>query len=362
MTGRARAATAVAAAAALGLVAALPHDDAASFPAAQAFLADHVSSDGRVVRNDEGGDTVSEGQAYALLVAVSLDDEETFDRVWTWTRDNLQRPDGLLAWRWADGTVLDREPAPDADLDAVRALLVAADRFDRPAFRTEALRIAGAVARTVTVDTGGGTYLAAGPWARDQRIVNPSYFAFRTFEQLAAATGDDVWARLTASSRAVVEAVASRGGLVPDWAELDGDGTPRPVPTPGSDATGPRHGLDAARVAFRLADSCDPDLRALAAAPWGVLGGEAEPRAVHDLRGVPTVEWAHPAALVGLAAAAEAAGDRAASARLLGRAADLHAADPTYFGSAWLALSELRLAGRLAPACPDVAGDGGGEP
>ncbi len=67
--------------------------------AGRAFLAGYVDDDGRVVRTDQGGDTVSEGQAYAMLVAVGLGDADTFDAVWTWTRENLQRRDGLLSWR-----------------------------------------------------------------------------------------------------------------------------------------------------------------------------------------------------------------------------------------------------------------------
>ena len=49
-------------------------DDDVALAAGQRFLDDHVDDDGRVVRHDEGGDTVSEGQAYAMLVAVGIDD------------------------------------------------------------------------------------------------------------------------------------------------------------------------------------------------------------------------------------------------------------------------------------------------
>ena len=46
---------------------------------ANAFLEDWVDDDGRVVRRDQGDDTVSEGQAYGLLIAAGAGDEETFD-------------------------------------------------------------------------------------------------------------------------------------------------------------------------------------------------------------------------------------------------------------------------------------------
>ena len=43
--------------------------------AGQKFLDDYVEPDGRVVRRDEGGDVVSEGQAYGMLIAVAVGDE-----------------------------------------------------------------------------------------------------------------------------------------------------------------------------------------------------------------------------------------------------------------------------------------------
>jgi hypothetical protein len=76
--------------------------------AGEAFLSGYVESDGRVTRRDQGGDTVSEGQAYATLVAAALNDQQHFTTVWAWTKRNLARKDDLLAWRWKDGKVIDR--------------------------------------------------------------------------------------------------------------------------------------------------------------------------------------------------------------------------------------------------------------
>src|SRR6266545_2779995 len=109
--------------------------------AADRFLDHYMEPDGRVVRRDQGGDTVSEGQAYAMLITVATGDRARFARVWTWTAQHLQRPDGLLSWHWADGHVVDPEAAADADLDAARALVFAAERFDEPSYLDQAQRI-----------------------------------------------------------------------------------------------------------------------------------------------------------------------------------------------------------------------------
>jgi len=129
---------------------------------AGSFFERYVDADGRVVRRDQGGDTVSEGQAYAMLLAVDRGDEGRFAAVWSWTRRHLQRPDGLLSWRWRDGAVVDPQPASDADVDAARALALAAERFSQPGLRADAAHIAGAVLDHETVTAGSRTALAAG--------------------------------------------------------------------------------------------------------------------------------------------------------------------------------------------------------
>jgi endo-1,4-beta-D-glucanase Y len=92
-----------------------------------------IESSGRVTRPEHGGDTVSEGQAYAMLRAVWLDDKKTFDKCYGWAEKNLSRRvrtgDNLLAWHWKDGGVSDWMPASDADLDYVIALAFASRKW-----------------------------------------------------------------------------------------------------------------------------------------------------------------------------------------------------------------------------------------
>ena len=59
----------------------------------QSYRQQFISPEGRVVISDQGGGTISEAQAYALLRAVWARDEATFGRVYTWTCRHLSRPD-----------------------------------------------------------------------------------------------------------------------------------------------------------------------------------------------------------------------------------------------------------------------------
>jgi len=88
------------------------------------FLAAYAQPDGRVVRADQGGDTVSEGQAYGMLLAEAAGNHDAFGRIWEWTRDHLQLGDGLFAWHAdAAGKVIGQQPASDwAELTAAGAL------------------------------------------------------------------------------------------------------------------------------------------------------------------------------------------------------------------------------------------------
>jgi endoglucanase len=347
----------------------VPPDPVAGATAAgRAFLDTYVEPDGRVVRRDEGGDTVSEGQAYALLIAVALGDRPRFEAVWSWTRDHLRRPDGLLSWRWADGGVTDPNSAADADLDTARALLLAGQRFAAPALTAAGRELAGAVLAGETIRVGpslldptaaapppgaaiegSGLVLTAGSWSpAPPAAVNPSYFSPRAEALLGSVSGDPRWAELTRTQRALAWQRIGIGLLPPDWVTVDtaGTATPRPDPAGGQ----PRFALDAARLPVRMAESCDPADRAVAAELLPTLDRSAAV-AAYSLDGDPLVDWTHPLSLVALAAAAEAAGNEPMSDEWLEAATALDGRAPTYYGSAWTALGRILLDTELLGAC-----------
>jgi endo-1,4-beta-D-glucanase Y len=308
--------------------------------AAQAFLARYVDADGRVVRRDQGGGTVSEGQAYALLLAAAIGDRARFDRVWGWTRAHLQRGDGLLAWRPGDP-----QAAADADLDTARALLVAARRFQRPALARQAHRLARAVGAEETARVGGRRVLVAGPWARDHAIVNPSYVAPRTFALLGQRD-------LRASGLRLVRSLQGhRSGLAPDWARATAGGA-TPIGTPAKPGAQAVFSYDAVRTPIRLAEDCEPSVRRDAARPRASLQATLAP--VRDLGGQPLAPGEHAVFAVAAAAATAAAGDRERAAAFLDRAAQWDSAHPSYYGAAWVALGRVMLTTRWLRGCPPM--------
>lgn len=319
---------------------------------ANTFLDDWVE-DGRVVRHDEGGDTVSEGQAYGLFAAVIAEDEESFDEIWDWTTTELVRSDGLMAWRWDDGAVVDDEPATDADLDAARALVLAGDRFDRADLHEEGVELATVIADRLTVETALGRILLPGLWAADREpyAYNPSYASPVAFDVLFAATGDPRWAELQAGSAAVTAEILTATDLPPDWAQVHADGLIEPMPGPLGEGDPVQYAFDAPRLMLRYAESCAPADVALAGLPFATLDREQEVSSRLDLGGGSLSDEQSPLGLTARAAAAQASGDATASTTDLERAAQLGAEYPTYYGSAWIMLATAMLSGDSLGGC-----------
>ena len=327
--------------------------DTLATDAANAFLKTYTTDDGRIQRTDQGGDTVGEGQAYGMLAAAAVGNEQSFNEIWTWTQQHMMNSDGLLAFRWTGGKVVDRTPAADADLDAARALLVASCRFGRSDLRSAAIRIGGAVLALETARAGSSDVLLAGPWANkgSYLVVDPSYVDPTTLNALARVSGNAQFSAVAEDSSRLVENLMAP--LPPDWAVVT-TGSGQSTPVSGPDATrGPgMFTFDAPRALVRLAESPDAAAVSAEARAWSVFK-DTKPEDIvteHRLSGAATGNVHHPVTLVGAAGAAKATGDASAMTALLNVAGELDKQHPTYYGGAWVALGRLLLTtDRLQP-------------
>lgn len=319
------------------------------------FLDTYVRPDGRVTRPDQGGDTVSEGQAYGLLLAEIAGKPEEFGRIWQWTRDHLQLSDGLFAFHAnRQGQVLSPNPASDADVLIAWALL-RYEATDAAARHWEGRRVAAAVlAHEVTVGPGRMPILAAGPWATGRPAsLNPSYWALPALTGLGQLTGDRQWRRLAEGAVVLTGRLTRKGrDLPPDWAVLTAHGRLAPAPSPDGSEPQVEYGLAAERTIPWFTFSCDPRAHTLARRWWRLLRKPTRQRAL-QLRpdGDTLSPDPAPLPLVAAASAAQAAGQVSASRRLLYRAALQQHRHPTYYGGAWAALGLALFSGALASPC-----------
>lgn len=117
-----------------------------------------------VVRPNQGGDTVSGGQAYGMLLAERLVTTPS-------SLSNVQLGNGLVGYHAnAAGQDISRQPASDADLLIAWALLRYSGSGAAGA-QADGRRVASAIlAHEVTHGPGGMPVLTAGPWATGRPV------------------------------------------------------------------------------------------------------------------------------------------------------------------------------------------------
>ncbi len=195
------------------------------------YKAKFITAEGRIVDNDNGDVSHSEGQGYGLLLAAFADDQETFQRVWRWTAKELYiRNDNLAAWRWKPNEtphVQDRNNASDGDLLIAWALAEAATRWKVPEYRANAHKIALDVGRLATSSNSIGRIISPGVngfGAKDMKdgpVVNLSYWVFPAIDFLKSVAPEIDWVSIKQSGLKLLKATSTGPSrLPPDWLSL----------------------------------------------------------------------------------------------------------------------------------------------
>lgn len=219
------------------------------------FKTRFMTSDGRI--QDTGNKNVShtEGQGYAMLMAVYYNDRSSFDSLWRWTQKNLSNPNnGLFYWKYTPGAsdpVSDRNNASDGDVLIAWALLKAGNKWNVPAYLQASDRLQKAIVDRNVITFAGRTIMLPGAQGFNKTsyvILNPSYFVFPAWRDFAARSHLQVWnALINDGTQLLSEMRFGDSGLPLDWVAMNADGSMAPAT-----AWPPRFSYDAIRVPLYL--------------------------------------------------------------------------------------------------------------
>ncbi len=245
------------------------------------FTSKFVDADGRAVRHDQGDDTTSTGQSYALLITAATGDRQAFDKSWTWAQSNLQQKTGLFASDWKNGTATDSNSSAIADLNITRALVVAARRFSDTKYSDMAKSIASAIEQNDVKRVGDKTVITSDT-AIDTQAFDP-----RAISELQTLTSNEIWnSAATTAQLSIDTLIGSDSKKVPaNWAQIDGSGSITPAPD--NATTNPVYSSNAQHELIHLAESCNSSSRESAQRIWSVISRSRDARTatVLDLNG-----------------------------------------------------------------------------
>lgn len=189
----------------------------------QVFVTADGAGEGlRVLRPEFENDSVSEGIGYGMLLSVYLNDQPTFDGLWTYARAR-RNDNGLMNWRSdATGEVTGTGGATDADQDMAYALVMAARQWGGAGYLAEARELIDRI-WDHEVDHKRGDVLKPGDKWGDADVTLPSYFSPAYYRVFARLTGRKDWLRVVDTSYELLDRVAGPHGLAPEQVSYTGD-------------------------------------------------------------------------------------------------------------------------------------------
>jgi oligosaccharide reducing-end xylanase len=191
------------------------------------------------------GDVRSEGMSYGMMIAVQMDKQEEFNRLWTWAMTHMYHTDGpysgYFSWHnTIEGEALDANPASDGEEWFVMALFFAAGRWGNGEGIYDYEAQANAILNTMLhkseeegiatdmFDEETGLIVFVPTLGQVSAFSDPSYHLPHYYELWARWADEDneTWRAATEQSRAFLKTtVHPETGLMPDYANFDG--TPR---------------------------------------------------------------------------------------------------------------------------------------
>jgi oligosaccharide reducing-end xylanase len=201
-----------------------------------------VGEDMAYITDVGNGDVRTEGMSYGMMIAVQLDQQKEFNRLWKWAKTYMYQSDGpyqgYFAWHCTiSGKKLDANPASDGEEWFVMALFFASARWGDSEgifnYRQQAQAILDTMRTKTAEDNGIATdmfdpqekQVVFVPSGGNSTFTDPSYHLPAYYELWSrwAEKDNQFWADAARTSRGFFKKTANPlTGLMPDYANFDG--------------------------------------------------------------------------------------------------------------------------------------------
>jgi oligosaccharide reducing-end xylanase len=175
-------------------------------------------SDESYVEDTYNNDVRTEGMSYGMMIAVQLDHQTEFDRLWTWVKNHMAQGTGQIAWHCSTaGSKLATGGAPDGDEYFAAALVFAHTRWGDTSgkfnYGTEAQWVLNLIR---TQDFNASAHIVAfyaGAGNTDGSYILPAFYQTWACFDTANAT---FWQSAVTAGRAWFHTAANSNGVIPD--------------------------------------------------------------------------------------------------------------------------------------------------
>jgi len=194
------------------------------------------------IKDINNHDVRSEGISYGMMIAVQMDKQDEFNRIWKWAKTYMYQTErtyaGYFTWHnHTDGVPIDQNPASDGEIWITMALFFAAHRWGNGEgifnYEAEANQILHTMIHknedntiaTAMFDPDTKLVVFVPTQGRSSEFTDPSYNLPHYYNLWAewAADDNEFWREATEASRAFLKlAEHPQTGLMPDYAEFDG--------------------------------------------------------------------------------------------------------------------------------------------
>ena len=185
---------------------------------------DGPGADESYVQDIFNNDVRSEGMSYGMLIAVQLDHQTEFDRLWTWVKNHMANGTGEIRWSCkTSGTGCAGNGAPDGEEYFATALIFASHRWGdstgpgKFAYSTEAKWVLN-VTRTKYFDSD--YHLVK--FVSNSKNTDPSYILPAFYEVWACFDTENAafWKEAATAGRAYMQKVVDSNGVCPYQASM----------------------------------------------------------------------------------------------------------------------------------------------